>query len=88
MPILEAMSYGCPVITSNVSAMPEVAGDAAILVEPENVAQLGEAMRAVLRSTGAAAELRARGLRRAAEFSWEKCAQETWAVYRELLDQC
>jgi glycosyltransferase involved in cell wall biosynthesis len=85
MPILEAMSCGCPVITSNVSAMPEVAGDAAILVDPQNVAQLGEAMRTVFRNPNVAAALRAKGLQRAAEFSWEKCAKETWAVYQELL---
>ena len=85
MPILEAMSCDCPVITSNVAAMPEVAGDAALLIDPQDVAALRAAMQRVLTDTALAASLRQQGLRRAALFSWEKCARETWAVYEELL---
>jgi len=85
MPVLEAMSCGCPVITSNISALPEVAGDAAILVDPNSPRQISEAMHAVLRDAALAADLREKGRRRAADFSWEKCAKETWAVYEELL---
>ena len=85
MPILEAMSYGLPVITSNVSAMPEVAGDAALLVNPRNVTEIGEAMRRVAEDPALAAELSERGKQRAGQFSWERCARETWAVYQEAL---
>ena len=84
MPILEAMSCRCPVIASNTSAMPEVAGDAAILIDPKDIAQIREAMQAVLGNASLAAELREKGLRRATHFSWEKCARETWKVYQEL----
>ena len=72
MPILEAMSYGLPVITSNVSAMPEVAGDAALLVDPRNVTEIGEAMRRVAEDTTLAAELSERGKQRAGQFQLGK----------------
>jgi glycosyltransferase involved in cell wall biosynthesis len=85
MPILEAMASGCPVITSNISAMPEVAGDAALLVNPQSVEELSLAMQRVLTESALADELRRHGTERARQFSWEKCARETWAVYQELL---
>ena len=82
-PILEAMSYGLPVITSNCSSMPEVAGDAALFVDPRDVSQIGEAMRRLAEDDILAADLRRRGPERARMFSWEKCAQATWEVYRK-----
>ena len=85
MPVLEAMSCGLPVITSNCSAMPEVAGDAAALVDPRNVADISEAMRRVGEDEVFATELARRGRERAASFSWEKCARETWRVYQETM---
>jgi glycosyltransferase involved in cell wall biosynthesis len=85
MPVLEAMSCGLPVITSNCSAMPEVAGGAAALVDPRNVAEICEAMQRIAGDASFAAHLRERGRERAATFSWEKCARETWQVYRETL---
>ena len=85
MPVLEAMSCGLPVITSNCSAMPEVAGDAAVWVDPRNVTQITSAMRHLAEDASLAANLRQRGRERAARFSWEKCARETWQVYREVL---
>lgn len=85
MPVLEAMAGGCPVITSNVSALPEVAGEAALLIDPKSVDELRAAMQRLLADSALAADLRRRGAARAAEFSWEKCARETWAVYQELL---
>ena len=84
-PILEAMSYGLPVITSNCSAMPEVAGDAALLVNPANVSEIREAMHRVTEDESLAADLRVRGVARAALFRWERCAAETWEVYQEAL---
>jgi len=85
MPVLEAMSCGLPVITSNCSAMPEVAGEAAVLVDPNKVSEISEAMRHVAEDASLAADLRERGRKRAAAFSWEQCARETWRVYEEVL---
>ncbi len=83
MPILEAMSYGLPVITSNCSSMPEVAGDAALFVDPGNVQEIGDAMRRVAEDPALAATLGEQGKQRAGQFSWERCARETWKVYQE-----
>jgi glycosyltransferase involved in cell wall biosynthesis len=82
-PILEAMSYGLPVITSNCSSMPEVAGDAALYVDPLDVTQISEAMRRLAEDDLLAADLSRRGAQRARLFTWEKCARETWEVYQK-----
>ncbi len=84
-PILEAMSYGCPVITSNCSSMPEVAGNAALLVDPRDVAQIQESMRRVAEDKELAADLRVRGFERTHRYSWSRCAMQTWEVYQDLL---
>jgi glycosyltransferase involved in cell wall biosynthesis len=81
LPVLEAMACGTPVVTSSVSALPEVAGDAALLVDPKDVAGLAEAMERALADETLHADLRARGLQRAREFSWDKAARETVQVY-------
>jgi glycosyltransferase involved in cell wall biosynthesis len=86
LPVLEAMACGTPVVTSNVSSLPEVAGDAAILVDPYKVEEITAAMRQVLEDEVLAAELRAKGLARAQSFSWERTARETIAVYEKVLD--
>ncbi len=83
LPILEAMGCGTPVITSNTSSMPEVAGDAAVLVTPTDADALGGALEAVLGNDDARAEMGRKGLERAKMFSWEKCAKETLEVYRK-----
>ena len=85
MPILEAMSCGLPVITSNCSSMPEVGGDAALYVDPRNVSEIGEAMRRVAQDELLASDLRQRGRERASLFTWKKCAEQTWEVYRDAL---
>ena len=85
MPILEAMAHGVPVVTSNRSAMPEVAGDAALMVDPEKEEELAEALRRMAEDGDLREDLAARGLARAKEFSWERAVEETWALYRELL---
>jgi glycosyltransferase involved in cell wall biosynthesis len=81
LPVLEAMSCGTPVITTNVSSMPEVAGDAAVLVEPDDVAGLAAALLRVSDDHALRNQLACRGLARAKAFSWERCARETIAVY-------
>jgi len=78
MPILEAMARGVPVVTSNRSAMPEVAGDAAVLVDPEDTEAIAEGLNSVIANP---ADWAARGRTRAAEFSWEKAAKATFDVY-------
>jgi len=84
MPVLEAMAAGTPVIASNRSAVAEVAGDAAWLIDPENTGELAAELVALARDAGKRAELASRGLARAAQFTWEDAAAKTWAVYREL----
>ncbi len=84
LPILEAMACGTPVITSNVSAMPEVAGDAAILVDPGDVDALAVVLRAVSEDGKSMQALRAKGLRRAATFSWSNTAEWTLEALQRL----
>lgn len=85
LPVLEAMACGAPTITSLASSLPEVAGDGAILVDPEDVRQLADAMIRVLTTPSLAAQLRAAGLRQAARFSWERTATATCEVYGSVL---
>lgn len=87
LPVLEAMSCGCPVVTSNISSLPEVAGNAAVLVDPYNVSQLAEAIQSILEDETQALLMRQSGLERARQFSWERCARETLAVYKQVLGQ-
>ena len=75
IPIVEAMACGCPVVTATTSACPEVAGGAALLVDPDDVDGLAAAMERVSLDDGLAADLRRRGLDRAADFSWSRSAQ-------------
>ncbi len=85
LPILEAMACGVPVVTGNRSAMREVAGDAAELVDPEDVDSIVLGLRHVLTDAARSETLRERGLVRAAEFTWERTAAETVAVYEEAM---
>lgn len=85
LPILEAMGCGTPVITSNVSSMPEVAGDAAILVDPRSEAELAAAILRLAGDPDLRRSLREKGIGRASLFSWEKTAQETLAVYERAM---
>lgn len=84
MPVLEAMAWGVPVITSNRSALPEVAGDAALLVDPLEVEAIAGALIALATQPALREELTARGRRRAAAFTWHAAVAKTWAVYEEL----
>jgi glycosyltransferase involved in cell wall biosynthesis len=85
MPVLEAMAAGTPVLTSNRSALPEVAGDAAILVDPTRSDALGEALRDLTVNGDLRQDLSRRGIERAKLFTWEKAVTQTWNIYRELM---
>lgn len=85
LPILEAMSCGTPVITSNTASMPEVAGNAAMLIDPLDTDQIGEGIEKVIKSPDLSKEMSIKGLRQAAKFSWEKTARDTFEVYRNIL---
>ncbi|MBE9531210.1 MAG: glycosyltransferase family 4 protein, partial [Proteobacteria bacterium] len=86
IPILEAMACGTPVITSNVSSMPEVAGDAAKLVNPFDIEDIKEAIQFLLENEDVREAMTKKGLKRAAEFSWDRCARETLEVYHKTVD--
>jgi alpha-1,3-rhamnosyl/mannosyltransferase len=87
LPPMEAMACGAPVIASNVAALPEVAGDAAILLDPNETAAWTAAMRGLAEDADRRAELAQRGVERAATFSWERCARQTVACYRRALGE-
>ena len=82
---LEAMACGTPVISSRVTSLPEVGGDAARYFDPHDVDQMTEVTRTVLGDPELRAEMRGRGLAQAARFSWRRAAEETWALYEKLL---
>lgn len=83
LPVLEAMACGAPVVTTNVSSLPEIAGDAALLVPPGDDAALAAALARVAHDAPLRAALRTAGLRQAAQFSWERCARETVRVWEK-----
>lgn len=82
LPLLEAMTCGTPVIAAGNSSIPEIAGDAALLVDAEGAAEMAAAMTALLTGAAQQRDLIARGYRRAAQFSWQRCAAETLDVYQ------
>ena len=84
LPPLEAMACGAPVVCSNVSSLPEVVGDAALLVSPRDIGGIANAVECVITDRALCDELRERGLARAAQFSWERAAHETLAVYEQV----
>lgn len=86
LPVIEAMACGCPVITSNVSSLPEVAGDACIIVDPRDHQKMGSSMLELLQDDVLWNSLVHKGIDRAAIFSWDKCASETAKVYAHVLE--
>jgi glycosyltransferase involved in cell wall biosynthesis len=85
LPILEAMACATPVVTSDVSSMPEVAGDAALLVDPTSEAAIADAVGRVLNDSPLAAAMKLRGLEQSRRFSWPAAAEQTAKIYRRLI---
>jgi glycosyltransferase involved in cell wall biosynthesis len=85
LPPLEAMASGTPVITSNVSSLPEVVGDAALLIDPYDPDAIAHAMRRVLTEPALRDDLRARGFLRVKEFSWDRSVRRVHEIYEEVL---
>jgi alpha-1,3-rhamnosyl/mannosyltransferase len=86
-PPLEAMACGTPVVASNASCLPEILGNAALLVDPTDVRAFSDAVEAVLVKPALRAQLASSGRERAGRFTWERCAELTLAVYREALEE-
>jgi glycosyltransferase involved in cell wall biosynthesis len=84
LPCLEAMACGCPVVTSNVSSLPEVVGEAGLCVNTSNIKELSEAIFNLISNPKLREELRNKGLKRAKLFNWDKTAQETLEIYKEI----
>ncbi len=84
MPILEAMAHGVPVVTSRASAMPEVAGDAALLIDPHDTGELSSALLRLASDQALRGDLIRRGIDRARHFTWQSAVEQTWSVYHEV----
>jgi glycosyltransferase involved in cell wall biosynthesis len=87
MPVLEAMARAVPVITSNRSALPEIAGDAALQVDPLDDEAIAAALNRLIDGPELCREMTERGLARAACFTWERAVHDTWQVYRDLCNE-
>ncbi|WP_244919354.1 glycosyltransferase family 4 protein [Nostoc commune] len=85
LPVLEAMACGTPVITSNISSLPEVAGDAAILINPYNTGEITEAMQAIANDSVLRSRLSSQGITHSQQFSWEKTGKATGEVLSRYL---
>jgi glycosyltransferase involved in cell wall biosynthesis len=85
IPVLEAMANGVPVITSNRSALPEVCGDAALMIDPLSTDEMIASLEMLIADEGLRIALAEKGRKRAAAFSWENCVRETYRLYEELV---
>jgi glycosyltransferase involved in cell wall biosynthesis len=86
MPVLDAMAHGIPVLTSNTSALAEIAGGAARLVDPHDTAAIFTELSELMRNETLRRQLGKLGIEHSSKFTWEQAAAKTWSVYRELLD--
>jgi glycosyltransferase involved in cell wall biosynthesis len=84
LPVLEAMACGAPVITSKTTALGEVAGDAAMLVDPRNAREVADTMNQVLENESLRAALRAKGFARVKQYTWSESARQTCELYASL----
>ena len=87
LPPLEAMAHGTPVVTSNTSSLPEVVGNAAVLVNPENVFEIMRALHRVLLDQALRDKLKVRGYEQAKRFSWDASARQILRVYHQIADK-
>jgi len=87
LPVLEAMKYGCPVITSNVSSLPEAGGDAALYVDPENVDDIADKIQKVISDKKLRETMMKKGYEQIKKFSWEKAAKQTLTVLKEVAEK-
>ena len=87
IPVLEAFACGTPVITSNLSALPEVAGDAAVMVDPRDEQQIADALAEVLGDEDLREELSERGRRRLTKFDWRETARRSLAAYEQAVEE-
>ncbi len=85
MPVLEAMTLGAPIITSNCSSIPEIVGDTGVLIDPHQEEEIFLAMRQLAGDPDRRRELREKGMQKAAHFSWEKTAATVLACYEKAL---
>ncbi len=81
LPVLEALSLGVPTITSNKSSLPEIVGEAAVLIDPEKISEISQALERILTDKNFRGDLGKKGIEQAQKFSWKKCAEETLRVY-------
>lgn len=84
LPVLEAMKYGCPVITSNSSSLPEAGGDAALYFDPENVDNMASTLEKVIKDPSLRKEMKEKGYKQVKKFSWEKTASEVLEVLKQV----
>jgi glycosyltransferase involved in cell wall biosynthesis len=87
LPVLEAMKYNCPVITSNVSSLPEAGGDAAVYIDPLSVSDIAEKLEKVLSDRNLRNTMIERGRKQIQKFSWEKAAKETLKILEKVYQQ-
>jgi glycosyltransferase involved in cell wall biosynthesis len=87
MPLLEAMASGVPIVASKTSSIPEVVGDAGILVDPLSISDLSEAILKLLENSSLRSTYKERGIQRAKQFTWERAAQETLKIYQEIINR-
>lgn len=85
IPVLEAMAQGLPVLASNVAALPEVCGGAALVVDPLSEDEIADGIRRMIEQNGLREQLAALGRERASSFTWDTAASQTWAAYKEIL---
>ena len=85
MPPLEAMSFGCPVACSNTGSIPEIVGDAGIYFDPYDIQSISESIKRILSDERLRSSIINKGFQRLKKFSWDKCAAETFEVYKKIL---